>query len=67
MKIRKEVYTRTGFAYEQAEFWLKRINTASKGGNILTCKWIRKFLQARKIYIHYTNEFQINQNLPLAK
>ena len=67
MSVRKEVYTRTTFAYGKAEYWLKRVNSASQGGNILTCVWVNKFLQARRIYIHYTNEFQLNQKLPLSK
>lgn len=66
MKVRKEVHSRQSFAYERAEYWLKRINAAQRGGNILTCKWTTKFMQARRIYIHYANEFQIAQNLPLS-
>jgi hypothetical protein len=65
MKIRKEIHTRMTFAYRQAEYLLKRINGAAITGNILTCVWMDKFLQARKIYIHYMNEYQINQKLPL--
>lgn len=67
LKVRKEVHTRQAFAYVKAEYWLERINNAVKGGNILTCKWTSKFLQARRIYIHYANEFQLATGLPLAK
>jgi hypothetical protein len=27
---------------------------------------MKKFLQARRIYIHYQNEYQQKQNLPLS-
>lgn len=65
--IRTEVHTRQTFAYERAEYWLKRVNSALKGGNTFTCRATKKFLQARRIYIHYMNEYQIDQNLPLSK
>lgn len=65
--IRKEVHSRQTFAYSAAERWLKTINHNKNGGNILMGKATHKFLQARRIYIHYANEFQRNQCLPLSK
>lgn len=65
--IRKECHTRTTFAYSQGLFWFKRIDNSAKSGNIFSCKATKKFLQARKIYIHYQNEFQKNQDLILSK
>jgi len=61
---RKEVHTRSTFAYEQAVKYLKAMQFAVRGGNVLTCKSTMKFLQARRGYIHYTNEFQTTQKLP---
>lgn len=64
---RKEVHTRTRFAQDAALKWYGLIAHAVKGGNILTCKATKKFLKARRVYIHYCNEFQNNQNIPLSK
>lgn len=64
---RKEVHTRTRFANERALYWHDKIKNAAKSGNILTCKATMKFLQARKIYVHYSNEFQLNAKLPIMK
>jgi hypothetical protein len=65
--IIKEVHRRQSFAYNSANKWLRQINHNVSGGNILTGKATRKFLQARRIYIHYANEFQKHQNLPFSK
>lgn len=65
--IRPEVHRRASFAVERAEFYYKSMGYALKGGNVLSCRSTRKFLQARRIYIHYLNEFQTKQNLPLSK
>lgn len=66
-KIRKEVHTRTRFAMVEAEKYFKKIVSAKTvdNGNILTCKNMRKYLQARKIYVHYSREFQAIMGLPL--
>lgn len=61
--IRKEIHTRSKFAYSLAEKYAKLID---KQGNVLTSKTTRKYLQARRIYVHYSNEFQRNLNLPLT-
>ncbi len=66
-KIRKEVYSRQKFAYEKGLFYYDKIKHVKDTGNVFSCKSTLKFLQARRIYIHYTNEFQINQELPLSK
>lgn len=64
---RKEVHTRTRFANERALYWYDKIKHSAQSGNVLTCKATLKFLQARKIYIHYTNEFQLRAELPITK
>lgn len=67
-EIRKEVHTRTSFAYDRSEFYFDKMKhyTVEKSGNILTNIYTRKFLQARRIYVHYTQEYQLNQYLPLT-
>lgn len=65
--VRKEVHTRSTFALQKAKYWLKRLNASADSGNLLTCVGMRKLLQARRVYIHYTNEYQKNQGLPLKK
>lgn len=65
-KIRKEVYSRMAFAYERGEFYFNTMKFSLSGGNIFSCRPTHKFLQARRIYIHYQNEYQKNQNLPLS-
>lgn len=69
IKTRQDVHGRSRWAYEQAEKWYDKLQhcTEEKGGNILSCKPMIKLLQARGIYIHYCNEFQRNQNIPLIK
>ena len=64
---RKEEHTRSSFAYNQAVFWYDRIKHSAQSGNILDCKATKKFLQARRIYIHYNNEYQKKEYLPLSK
>lgn len=64
--IRKEIYSRSNFAYSQGVFWYKKIGNSLSSGNIMTCKAALKYQQARRIFIHYSNEFQNNQNLPLS-
>ncbi len=66
-KIRKEVHSRQSFAYSKGEEWFTKIQNSLRSGNIFSCKATEKWLQARRIYIHYQNEFQINQELPLSK
>lgn len=66
-KIRKEVHTRCSFAYERGLHYYSAMKHVLSGGNIFSSRATQKFLQARRIYIHYQNEFQIKQNLPLSK
>lgn len=65
-KVRKEVHTRTTFAYEAGVEWFLKINNVVKSGNIFSSRATRKYLQARRIYIHYQNEYQRCQNLTLS-
>jgi hypothetical protein len=65
-KIRKEIYSRMSFAYAQGERYYKIAGYSLSSGNIFSCRATAKFLQARRIYIHYQNEFQKKQNLPLS-
>jgi hypothetical protein len=67
MAARKEIHTRGSFAYEQGKKWYKNIQHSFDSGNIFSCRATQKYLQARRIYIHYQNEFQLNNNLPLSK
>lgn len=67
MPVKKETHTRCTFAYERAEYWLKRINANQRGGNIISGKATYKFLQAYRIYVHYNQEYQKYFNLPLCK
>lgn len=64
--IRKEVYSRQRFALEQGIKLYDKMGHSLKSGNIFTCKSAIKYQQARRIYVHYANEFQINQDLPLS-
>lgn len=66
-KIRPEIHRRMSFAYERGEHYYKATGFALKGGNIFSCRATHKWLQARRIYIHYQNEFQTKQNLPKSK
>lgn len=66
-KTRPEIHKRMTFAYESGEHYYKAMGHSLKGGNVFSCRSTKKFLQARRIYIHYQNEFQTNQNLPLSK
>lgn len=67
-KVRKEVHTRTRFAHDISIIWFNKMGHSIKsGGNVMSCKATKKFLQARRIYIHYTNEYQLCQRLPLSK
>lgn len=69
MKVRKEVHTRTRFAYDVAEVAYRAMQKAKieESGNILSCKHMIRIAKARRIYIHYTNEYQKCQGLPLSK
>lgn len=69
VKCRPEVHTRSAFAYAEAERLFKKMiyNTQQFGGNILSCQVTKKFSQARRIYVHYVNEYQKCQKLPLLK
>lgn len=66
MKVRKEVHIRRSFAEEQGKKWYKTMQHSLNSGNIFTCRAAYKYLQARRIYVHYCNEYQLNQNLPLT-
>lgn len=66
-KIRKEIHSRMTFAYERGEHYYNAMSHVLKGGNIFSSRSTKKFLQARRIYIHYQNEYQNKQNLPLSK
>lgn len=67
-KVRREVHTRTAFAYDKALFYFdKTAKQDRKSVNVCSCKTMKKYLQARRIYIHYTNEYQISQGLPLTR
>ena len=63
---RKEEHTRCTFAYERGMYWYDKVQYSVKSGNIMKCRAIRKFLQARRIYVHYSQEYQIKENLPLT-
>jgi len=67
MLHRKEEHTRTRFAYERGLYWYEKVKNSISSGNVMTCKAMLKFLQARRIYVHYTNEYQIKAGLPLTK
>lgn len=67
IKIRPEVHTRMSFAYQRGEYYYNAMKHVLNGGNVFSSRTTRKFLQARRIYIHYENEFQLKQNLPLSK
>jgi len=67
IKIRPDIHRRQSFAYERGLHYFKKITYEVVSGNIFSCKATKKWLQARRIYIHYANEFQRNQNLPLSK
>ena len=64
--IRKEVHTRSRFAIIKGEEYFTKAVKAkiTDNGNVFTCKQMQKYLQARRIYIHYTNEFQTLMILP---
>lgn len=66
LPIRKEVHSRQTFAYERGLFWFNKINHVVKSGNIFSSRATKKYLQARRIYTHYANGFQIRQQLPLS-
>ena len=67
MKIRKEIHYRQQFAQERGIYYYRLMKNSLDSGNIFTCKAALKYQQARRIYIHYTNEFQLKLNLPLSK
>ena len=67
MYIRKEIHTRSSFAFEQGNKYYKLMKHIQESGNVFTSKFTRKFLQARRIYVHYCNEYQTKQDLPLTK
>lgn len=65
MVIRKEVHTRTKFASEMGALYFlktKREDIISKG-NVITCKHMRKYVQAWRIYMHYRKEYIMNSTL----
>ncbi len=66
-RIRKEIHTRTTFAYEQGLQWYATMQHSVRSGNVFTCRAALKYQQARRIYIHYCNEFQRKQLLPFSK
>lgn len=66
-KIRPEIHRRMTFAYERGEHYYNAMHHVLKGGNIFSSRPTKKFLQARRVYIHYQNEFQTKQNLSLSK
>lgn len=66
-KVRNEIHTRTIFAHDEGVKWLEKIKHSLASGNIMSCKATNKFLQARRIYIHYTQEFQKSYRLPCIK
>ena len=57
--IRKEIHTRTDFAAKQLSIQVKRLSsiTGSHFG-VASCKWSRKFVQAKRIYDHYVQEHE---------
>lgn len=64
--IRKEIHTRTIFAHDMAAHWFERMKNVQKtAGNLCSSVATRKFLQARRIYVHYTREYQKQTGLPL--
>lgn len=64
--LRTEVHRRCKFAQTKADQYFDQLTHVRKQGNILTSKATHKFLQARRIYIHYCNEFQKHFNLPIS-
>lgn len=57
--VRKEINTRLKFSKEQGEYWFKQMNNVQRsGGNILSSRATRKFLQAIRIDQHYKKEFR---------
>ena len=67
--IRKEVHSRSQFSLKIGQYYFNKIvkEDILNKGNILSCFYMQKFSQARRIYIHYTNEYQNIQKLPLSK
>ena len=66
MTIRKEIHTRSSFAFEEGNRYYKAMKHIQESGNVFTSKATRKFLQARRIYVHYCNEYQSKQDLILT-
>lgn len=64
--VRKEVHTRSSFAFKEGQRYYKLMKHIVDSGNVFTSKNTKKFLQARRIYVHYCNEYQICQELPLT-
>lgn len=67
MKVRNEVHTRRSFAEDRGRYYYDKMQHVLKSGNIFTSKSTMKFLQARRIYIHYVNEYQRCQGLPFSE
>lgn len=65
--IRKEIHTGSTFAFDEGKKYYETMKHSLNSGNIFTCKAALKYQQARRIYIHYCNQFQIKQGLPLSK
>jgi hypothetical protein len=58
MQVRNEINTRFQFAKEQGEYWFNKIKSAERGGgNVVSCKASEKYCQARRVYLHYQEEF----------
>lgn len=56
-KLRNEVNTRFAFAKKQGGYWFGKIKSVEKNGNVVSCAASEKYLQARRIYMHYQGEF----------
>ncbi len=67
MTVRKEVHTRMSFAYNKGCYYYKLLEQPAKSGNLFTCRVMHKLLKARRIYVHYQNEYQRCQGLKLSK
>jgi len=65
--VRKEAHSRRSFAEDKGRFYYEKMKHILNNGNIFNAKATMKYLQARRIYVHYTNEYQQCQGLPLTK
>lgn len=66
--VRNAAKTRATYAADRGMYYFERAYKSDlKSGNIMSCLNMQKYLQARRIYVHYTNEYQQCLGLPLTK